>query len=88
MMQIQNHPSAEWLRRGIDTFDQLYKEGEEIPRVMAISVHPYISGAPHRIAYLQKLYEYLRSREGALFCTGEQILDWYLKKPGNRRKKK
>ncbi len=85
MMQIQNHPSSEWLRRGIDTFDQLYKEGAEIPRVMAVSVHPYISGAPHRIAYLHKLYEYLRSREGVAFCTGEQILDAFA---GKRAKKK
>jgi allantoinase len=78
MMQIQNHPSSEWLRRGIDTFDRLWKEGAAIPRVMAISVHPYITGAPHRIAYLEKLYDYIRSREGVLLWTGEQILDWYL----------
>ncbi len=77
MMQIQNHPSAEWLRRGIDTFDQLYREGEKIPRVMAISVHPYITGAPHRIAYLRKLYEYISSRDGVVICTGEEILDFY-----------
>ena len=78
MMQIAHHPSTEWLRRGTDTFDRLWREGEKIPRVMAISVHPYITGAPHRIAYLEKLYEYILSREGALVWTGEQILDWYL----------
>jgi peptidoglycan/xylan/chitin deacetylase (PgdA/CDA1 family) len=78
MMQIAHHPSTEWLRRGTDTFDRLWREGEKIPRVMAISVHPYMTGAPHRIAYLEKLYEYILSREGALVWTGEQILDWYL----------
>jgi len=80
MMQIAHLPSTEWLRRGTDTFDRLWQEGEEIPRVMAISVHPYITGAPHRIAYLEKLYEYILSREGALLWTGEQVLDWYLGK--------
>ena len=79
MMQIQHHPSHEWLRRGTDTFDRLWREGETIPRVMAISVHPYISGVPHRIAYLEKLYEYILSREGVLMWTGAQILDWFLK---------
>jgi peptidoglycan/xylan/chitin deacetylase (PgdA/CDA1 family) len=79
MMQIAHHPSSEWLRRGTDTFDRLWREGEKIPRVMAISVHPYITGAPHRIAYLEKLYEYILSREGAVMWTGEQIVDWYLK---------
>jgi allantoinase len=77
MMVLQNHPSEEWLRRGIDHFDRLYAEGEKSARVMAISVHPYISGVPHRIGYLEKLYEYILQRPGVLVWTGEQILDWY-----------
>jgi peptidoglycan/xylan/chitin deacetylase (PgdA/CDA1 family) len=77
MMVIQQHPSEEWLRRGIDAFDRLYREGEQSMRVMAISVHPYITGVPHRIGYLEKLYEYIRSRPGVLLWTGEQICDWY-----------
>jgi allantoinase len=79
MMALQHHPSEEWLRRGIDTFDRLYQEGEQTARVMAISVHPYITGAPHRIGYLEKLYEYIRQRPGVVLWKGEQILDWYLK---------
>jgi allantoinase len=77
MMVLQNHPSPEWLRRGIDQFDRLYAEGERSARVMAISVHPYITGVPHRIAYLERLYEYIRQRPGVLMWTGEEILDWY-----------
>jgi allantoinase len=79
MMALQNHPSEEWLRRGIDQFDRLYMEGEKTARVMAISVHPYITGAPHRIRYLEKLYEYILQRPGVVAWTGEQILDWYKK---------
>jgi hypothetical protein len=30
-------------------FDTLYREGETIPRVMAIAVHPFVTGQPHRI---------------------------------------
>jgi allantoinase len=77
MMALQNHPSEEWLRRGIDQFDRLYAEGEKTARVMAISVHPYITGVPHRIGYLEKLYEYILQRPGVVMWTGEQILDWY-----------
>jgi allantoinase len=79
MMAVQHHPSHEWLRRGTDTFDRLWREGETIPRVMAISVHPYITGVPHRIAYLEKLYEHILSHEGVAMWTGAQILDWFLK---------
>jgi peptidoglycan/xylan/chitin deacetylase (PgdA/CDA1 family) len=77
MMALQNHPSEEGLRRGIDQFDRLYMEGEKTARVMAISVHPYISGVPHRIGYLEKLYDYILQRPGVVAWTGEQILDWY-----------
>ena len=78
MMALQHHPSSEWLRRGIDQFDRLYAEGEQSARVMAISVHPYITGVPHRIGYLERLYDYIRQRPGVLMWTGEEILDWYL----------
>jgi peptidoglycan/xylan/chitin deacetylase (PgdA/CDA1 family) len=84
MMQIAHHPSSEWLRRGTDTFNRLWREGEKIPRVMAISVHPYISGVAHRISYLEKLYEYILGRDGVLVWTGEQILDWYLSQTKNK----
>ena len=77
MMVIQQHPSEEWLRRGIDQFDRLYQEGEKSARVMAISVHPYITGVPHRIGYLDRLYDYIRQRPGVLLWTGGQICDWY-----------
>ena len=77
MMVLQNHPSREWLQRGIEQFDRLYGEGEHSARVMAISVHPYITGVPHRFGYLEKLYEYILQRPGVLMWTGEQILDWY-----------
>jgi allantoinase len=80
MMVLQNHPSEEWLRRGIDHFDRLYADGEKTMRVMAISVHPYITGAPHRIGYLEKLYEYILQRPGVVVWKGEEILDWYLAK--------
>ncbi len=77
MMALQNHPSGEWLRRGIDQFDRLYAEGEKTARVMAISIHPYITGVAHRIGYLERLYEYILQRPGVKLWTGEQILDWF-----------
>lgn len=74
---IQQMPSDEILRRGRDQFDRLYRDGEAAPRVMAISIHPYLTGVPHRIAYLERLYDHILQHEGVLMWTGEQILDWY-----------
>jgi len=77
MMLIQHHDAEEMLKRGIDHFDRLYAESATITRVMAISVHPYVTGVPHRIGYLERLYEHVRSRPDVLFWPGERILDWY-----------
>ena len=44
---------------------------------MAISTHPYITGAAHRIKYFDMIFDYLRQHEGVVFMTGSQILDWY-----------
>jgi len=85
MMVLQNHPSEEWLRRGIEQFERLYAESERITRVMAISVHPYITGVPHRIGYLEKLYQHIASRPGVLHWTGAQILDWYVAQTATAR---
>ena len=58
MMALQHHPSEAFLRRAMDHFDCLYAEGERSPRVMALAVHPYLTGAPHRIKYVRQAYEY------------------------------
>ncbi len=78
MMVIQHHASSEWLRRARDQFDRLYAEGAKNPRVMALAVHPYISGVPHRIKYFEAVYDYIRRQKGVWFTTGEEICDWYL----------
>ena len=77
LMIVQHHTADVLLQCAIDQFDRLYKESAETARVMAIAVHPYISGVPHRIKYLEAVFEYIRCHEGVLFWTGEQILKWY-----------
>jgi peptidoglycan/xylan/chitin deacetylase (PgdA/CDA1 family) len=77
MMVVQHHSADEMLRRGRDHFDRLYEESAVARRVMAISVHPYISGVPHRIGYLEQLYRHVLGKPGVVHWTGEQILDWF-----------
>lgn len=77
IMSLQNHRSAELFDRAMDQFETLYEEGRESARVMAIAIHPYIHGVPHRVRHYAHLIETLKSKEGVLFWTGAQILDWY-----------
>jgi allantoinase len=74
---LQGHESDQFLRRGKDQFDRLYQEGAENARVMAISIHPYITGVPHRIHYLEELLDYVTGHEGAAMMTASEIGDWY-----------
>jgi len=78
MMLIQHHKASEYRDRAIDQFEQLYADGEESARVMALVVHPYIMGVGHRLRYFREALEHIQSRSGVVFWTGEQILDWYL----------
>ena len=73
----QQNSSEEMLMRGIDQFDRLWREGATQPRVMAISVHPYVTGVPHRIDYFEKLLDHIQGCSGVEIWTGKAISDWY-----------
>jgi len=76
-MMIQHHESPYWAQRCQDSFDRLYAEGADRAKIMAIAIHPYISGQPHRIKYLEQVYEYARSHAGVVFWNGVEILEWW-----------
>ena len=54
-------------------FDTLWREGETQARVMAIALHPYITGMPHRIGALDSALEYICSHKGVWRATGSEI---------------
>lgn len=74
---LQHHDSEVFLTRGKRHFDRLYAESAENARVMAISVHPYITGVPHRIAALEDLLDYVGGHAGVAWMTASEIGDWY-----------
>ena len=77
MMLIQHHKASEYRDRAIDQFEQLYADARDSARVMALVVHPYIMGAPHRLRYFREALDHIAGKPGVLFRTGEEILDWY-----------
>jgi allantoinase len=82
IMVVQQHESDYLTRRAIDMFDRLYAEGERRAKIMALAIHPYISGQPHRIKYLEEIYDYANRFAGVLHWNGEEIYEWYLKQRG------
>lgn len=61
-----------------DYFDVVYAEGDVQPRVMAIALHPFIMGQPHRIKYLDEALSYILGHDKVWQATGAEIADWYL----------
>ncbi len=77
VMVVQHHESSAWVTRCKDQFDRLLLEGARQPRVMAIAVHPYIHGVPHRIKYFEAVYDYIGKQKGVWMTTGEEIAEWW-----------
>jgi len=79
MMLIQHHKASEYQDRALDQFEQIYEDAADSARIMALVIHPYIMGAPHRAKYFRRIFEVIRRKPDVAFMTGEQILDWFLK---------
>jgi hypothetical protein len=78
-MVVQHHHADIFLKRACDQFDRLYRESAERAKILCFAIHPYISGVPHRIKYLEAFLEYASGHSGVAFWSGEHILDWYSK---------
>ena len=60
-----------------DQFDVLYEDGAKTGRVMAICLHPFLVGYPHRSKYFAKALAHVTSRQEVWITTGSEIVDWY-----------
>jgi len=79
MMALQHQGSAMFHERGMDQFACLYEESAERPKIMAVACHPYLSGMPHRIKHVERLFADIAAHKGVVVWDGATILDWYLK---------
>ena len=58
-------------------FDTLRREGEISGRVMAIAVHPFVTGQPHRIGALDAALEYICGHKDVWCATAREIVAHY-----------
>jgi allantoinase len=58
-------------------FDVLYHEGAESGRVMAIALHPYLTGVPHRIGAFDAALGYICNHARVWKTTGAEIARHY-----------
>jgi len=58
-----------------DAFDWLWREGEDVPKMMTIGLHTRTIGRPARIAGLEAVLEHMTKRGGAWIATRADIAD-------------
>jgi putative urate catabolism protein len=56
-----------------DSFDVLYAEGEDTPRMLSVGLHCRLAGRPGRIAAVERFLDYARSRDDVWFCRRVDI---------------
>jgi len=76
-----NFTAAQFQEMICRQFDVLYREGAQSGRVMAIALHPYITGVPHRIGALDKALEYISKHDKVWKATGAEIARHYAAHP-------
>ena len=78
IMQANLHSEAEYADQVQDAFDYLYAEAaEQGGRMLALSIHPWMLGQPHRIGKLEQVLEYITGHDGVWSAgAGEICAAW------------
>jgi allantoinase len=81
----QNHRTADEFGHMIrEQFSVLYEDANNTALVMAIALHPYIIGVPHRIRALASAFDFIAGHHDVWFATGSAIVDAYLQQTGKK----
>lgn len=76
---LQGQTGEDFAQTICDQFDVLYEDGAKTGRVMAIALHPFLIGHPHRAKYFARALAHITSRREVWVTTGGEIADWYNK---------
>jgi hypothetical protein len=74
-MHVQTPPQLQQLM--VDAFDRLYLDGADSGRLLVLNVHPWLTGQPYRIKYLDAALNHMCGHAAVWKATGAEIVDWY-----------
>jgi len=80
LFHFYKYKPAQFVEQVMDHFDWLYREAAQSGgRIVALSLRPWISGVPHRIAAVEQVLDRILARAGVWSATGAEILSsWKL----------
>ena len=68
------HSETEYAEQIIDAFDYLYGEAsEQGGRLLALNIHPWMLGQPHRIGSLERVLQHITRHSGVWSATPSEI---------------
>ena len=70
---------SEWLRYAIDTFDWLYREGADSPKMMSLGLHLRVIGRPGRIGYLERFILHVLRHQDVWITTRRAIAEHWVR---------
>jgi allantoinase len=70
--------SEDYVRYMTDTFDVLYAEGAEAPKMMSVGLHDRLIGRPGRAAGLMRFLDHVLRHDRVWICTGRDIAEHWI----------
>jgi len=75
IIQANLHSESEYAEQICDAFDFLYEEAaEQGGRMLALSVHPWMLGQPHRIGKLEQVLDYITGHGKVWSASANEIV--------------
>lgn len=77
LFTMRGHTGPQFLQTVTDQFDQLYADSADSGRVMALALHPFVSGQPFRARYLDQALAYIAGHPGVWLTTSDEIAEHF-----------
>lgn len=77
VLRLRGQEVGDFIRMIREGFEVLWNDGATQGRVLCIALHPFVSGQPHWVRPLDRLFRELRQRPGVWWTTGSEMSRWY-----------
>jgi peptidoglycan/xylan/chitin deacetylase (PgdA/CDA1 family) len=71
-------PASQYARAARAQFDTLLADSTSAPRVLCVSVHPFLIGQPSAIKYLEQILEHVTGHDEVWWTTSDELAAYYL----------
>ena len=59
----------DFTQMALDAFDEQLSESERYPQVYCLSLHTFLTGQPHRIRQLRRIFEHIARHRDSIWLT-------------------